>query len=286
MQKPFNFKTVKFASLESLAVIAQNDSIDLIMESLINIKNNPQFSGKAWQTAINKTMVLIQSGFNRVPFKVFAKGNSKLPFYSFSVLPGVSCPGAGECLSFCYSPKAWRYPAAYFRQLQNTLLMRFNFREIMKAALCIPVNSTVRLYVDGDFANKSDINNWFHCMNEFPELSFYGYSKSLELIADYSRNNKLPINYKLNLSSGHNASINTVEYIKTLPIYRGEFVAVNIGRKVRSKDYGTKPVNDAIRSKFTDRVFPCPGKCGNCTSVGHACGSDKFSGKIIAIAVH
>lgn len=57
----------------------------------------------------------------RTPFKVFKlKGNTKLPFATFSTLPIVTCPGAGECADWCYSFTAWRYPAAFARQLQNT----------------------------------------------------------------------------------------------------------------------------------------------------------------------
>ena len=283
MKKPFNFKTQTFRALESLAVIAQNNPLDDVRMGLQTLLKSPGFEGKtAWIKNINKTLQFLND-FEPV-YSVYSKGNSKLPFYSFSVLPGVSCPGAGECLAFCYSPKAWRYPAAFFRQLQNTVLMRFNFREIVKETLKIQKGSTVRLYVDGDFSNQSDITNWFHCMSEFPELEFYGYSKSLQLIANY--NEDFPRNYKLNLSSGHNASDSVVQSIKALSIYRGEFIAVNIGKKIQASDYGTKETNDAIRSKFTDKVFPCPGKCGECTSVGHACGSEKFKGKIIAIAVH
>lgn len=283
MKKPFNFKTQTFSALESLAVIAQNNSLGDVIVELQALLKSPAFKDKtAWAKNINKTLEFL--GDLKPVYAVYAKGNSKLPFYSFSVLPGVSCPGAGECLQFCYSPKAWAYPAAFFRQLQNSILMRFNFREIIKETLRIPKGSTIRLYVDGDFSNESDVNNWFHCMNEFPELSFYGYSKSLQLLADY--NADFPRNYKLNLSSGHNASASVVQSIKALPIYRGEFIAVNTGRKIRASDYGTKETNDAIRSNFTEKVFPCPGKCGECTSVGHACGSEKFKGKIIAIAIH
>ena len=64
----------------------------------------------------------------KLPHKTFIKGNGKLPFLSFSTLPAVTCPGAGDCLVYCYSYKAWRQPAAFFRQVQNTLLMHnFNF---------------------------------------------------------------------------------------------------------------------------------------------------------------
>jgi hypothetical protein len=70
---------------------------------------------------------------------IFAKnGNTKLRFVAFSALPIVTCPGAGACggiakigeqpdlkKAYCYSLKAWRYPAAFIRQLSNTLLLRF-----------------------------------------------------------------------------------------------------------------------------------------------------------------
>ena len=63
------------------------------------------------------------------PFSVFARGNSKLPFFAFSALPFVTCPGMGACAKFCYSLRAWRYPAAFFRQLQNTWLMGRSYND-------------------------------------------------------------------------------------------------------------------------------------------------------------
>ena len=59
----------------------------------------------------------------KLPQAVFTIGNKKLPCLSFSTLPGVTCSGAGVCLDYCYSFKAWRQPGAFFRQVQNTLLM-------------------------------------------------------------------------------------------------------------------------------------------------------------------
>ena len=44
----------------------------------------------------------------KLPYNVFKVGNSKLPFLNFSTLPGSTCPGAGECLNYCYSFKSWR----------------------------------------------------------------------------------------------------------------------------------------------------------------------------------
>lgn len=66
---------------------------------------------------------------------ISAKGNSKLPFASYSTLPMASCPGAGSCRvevveqpgrglvadGYCYSFTAWRYPSAFARQWRNAL---------------------------------------------------------------------------------------------------------------------------------------------------------------------
>lgn len=90
----------------------------------------------------------------------------------------------------------------------------------------------------------------------------------------------------MNISSGHNSGADTVEAIKLLPITRGEFRAVSIGRKVKSTDHGTIENNRAIRAAVPEKVFPCPGKCGTCTGAGHACGLPVMRGKVIAIAMH
>ena len=115
-----------------------------------------------------------QSGPAR--FSVFMEtGNSKLPFYAFSSLPGFDCPGAGACLygdneftpdnfgkGWCYSFKGWRYPAAFFRQLQNSLLLRNQAGRalIAKQFHEIPAGRTLRLYVDGDFASLEILRFW------------------------------------------------------------------------------------------------------------------------------
>ncbi len=215
----------------------------------------------------------------KLPYKMLKKGNIKLPFYSFSTLPIVTCMGSGDCENWCYSFKAWRYPSAFFRQCQNTLLM-FNFerirKEVLKLDAKVKVTTEFRLYVDGDFNTRKDLTNWMQLLKECNNLNAYGYSKSFPLFLELKDENyKFPDNYTLNLSNGGRYDFLT-EKMKALSITRGRFYAVKVkkGEKLRDQFQGKK-------------IFSCPIKCGTCTKIGHACGNkDVFKDMDIVIAIH
>lgn len=64
-----------------------------------------------------------------------------------------------------------------------------------------------------------------------------------------------------------------------MPIVRGRFDAIKAENK--------KVALTILRDKYpNNKVFMCPGKCGNCTPIGHACGSDRFKNVVIGILVH
>jgi hypothetical protein len=174
---------------------------------------------------------------------------------------------------------------------QNAYLMRFAPDQISLAFATIAVSRPdgfdFRLYVDGDFANGADVAFWMGLLNETPNARAYGYSKSFAALLGFDLIGKWPTNYMLNISGGHNASPAMVSYVKALPITRGEFVAVSIGRKVKGSDHGTPETNALLRAAFPDqKVFPCPGTCGTCTGAGHACGLPQMKNRVIAIAMH
>lgn len=231
-------------------------------------------------------------------FPVFTlDGNTKLPFASFSTLPIVSCPGAGNCVEWCYSLKSWQYTGAFMRQAQNTLLLRFDRRTIIGAWQGLDSGLTVRLYVDGDFDSESTAIFWFNLMRQRPDLDCYGYSKSLEIIDRLS--SMVPANYTLNLSSGSRYDNNDdlINRLLALPFVRGRFVAVEISgddiprgsERYDSAEYHRQVRESALSSGF-GKVFSCPGRCGQCTGKGHACGTRTDSGHLvkltIAIGVH
>lgn len=287
--KNFTDSAKTFKALQSFAVIVQTGTIEETMQALHTLKASPLFAGKkGWQANFSKLEQVIVSGLPM--YSVFAlNGNSKLPFVSFSSLPGVTCPGAGDCLIFCYSFRAWRYPAAFMRQCQNAFLMRHNQPAIVQALHAVNDSFKgeaydVRLYVDGDFSSADDVSFWFDTIKAFPLAKVYGYSKSFEAILSYGAS--YPTNYMLNISGGHNASFETIERVKALPITRGEFIAVSIGKKVKSTDHGKPETNKALRDSFKIKAFPCPGTCGTCTGKGHACGMQALKGVPIIIAMH
>lgn len=263
------------------------------------IHSKAKSGGKGWRDVFGR----FDAG--KLP-PIFAKGNGKLPFFAFSSLAGLDCPQAGACLyrggdesagpmsGFCYSFKAWRYPAAFFRQLVNSLRLRTKAgrEEIIAAWMALPQGATVRLYVDGDFASPEILAFWMRLCFARPDLKVYGYSKSWALLLAYAESGaRFPSNYLLNLSSGGSGTEAEKDAVSRLPIARGEFIAVptlaDHGKAYQSRrNAGFGEYARDVREQAGRRVFVCSGKCGDCTPSGHACGSEKFRGVPIAIGIH
>lgn len=235
---------------------------------------------------------------------VSLEGNAKLGrFAVWSTLPLFTCPGMGECGKWCYSVKGWRCPGSLARQLHNTMFLKFRPGLVRESFLALPAGITFRLYVDGDFDSLETIRFWMDCVWARPDVNAYGYSKSWELLWQYhtESNGVWPRNYLLNLSSGGRKQKVTAEQMKSLPIYRGEFIAVpihyrpirngkpfkgNIGVwRYQDPEYH-KAVLKAARERGIKKAFSCPGKCDACTKQGHACGTERFKGVPVVIGIH
>jgi len=272
------------------------------------LKQSSKLNKLGWYIAADKLKrwinAPIESDFT--PFNTWAIGNSKLPFLSWSTLPGVNCPGAGVCwlggTGFCYSPKAWRYPSAFARQLQNTILESGHFgravilqhldRQLAKPNFKKMDRVTLRLYVDGDFTSLDILKFWLDAIKARPQLEVYGYSKSLHLFKELSETGyEFPSNYTLNGSAGSvYQDTPTAAKVGQLSFFRGEFIAVPV-QKSTLKAWREGALDKAqaheIRGQFKEKVFICPGKCGECTKQGHACGNnDTFNNVKIVIPAH
>lgn len=180
-------------------------------------------------------------------------GNKKLPFMAYSELPLVTCPGAGACSTWCYSLKAWRYPAAFVRQCLNTLagqfdaeqgerqwptyvtqLVAYRSRRIRKNKVCF-----FRLFVDGDFFDKQSVVAWHEALKHVGPGSFgstfgveaYGYSKCWDFFVSLANAGySFAPNYVVNASSGSRFANNATlkAQMLSLDVCRGEFRAVDI----------------------------------------------------------
>jgi len=229
--------------------------------------------------------------------KIFAKsGNRKLPFLSFSTMPDVTCPGAGECLSFCYSFKGWRNVHPFFRQLRNTLLMKYSFSTIkgeMKKVLNERKFKNMesvdfRLYVDGDFSSLFDVAYWMDLLAETPRVNAYGYSKSWKELLAYNEGNEFPSNYVLNISSGSKFTMKgkLFDKVSGLSCTRNAFMAIRIanGLKIDTPAY-RKALKVAANEQGISKMFICGGSCGDCTKIGHACGLASLNAPVV-IGIH
>lgn len=277
-----------------VAAIAKHDSV--AAKSAIRKALRGE-TGRDWKRFLGELILTLDDGVaRRAIFK--GNGNDKVPFLCWSSLPGKGfCPGAGICLTFCYSFKAWRYPAAFCRQAQNSwLLHSADGRELILADLDTFENLAdgdrvdFRLYVDGDFGSVEHVKFWMDAIRARPWLKAYGYSKSWRELLTYSATEEFPSNYLMNLSSGSLHSDALKRAIAAKFVARGEFIAVDIGHGFPSASHGTREHNRELRAAFAKidsrKAFTCPGKCGSCTPSGHACGSEKFRNIPIIIAVH
>lgn len=282
-----------------LATLASLNQLDRLRERLSELQPLVKQGRGTWGENIEKMLAFLSDGIPR--FSIFAKGNGKLPFAAFSVLPLVSCPGAGACKKWCYSLKAWRYPAAFFRQLQNLiLLISPEGREtVAKAWNKLAKGAHVRLYVDGDIHSLEILEYWQNLCRQRSDLQVYGYSKSWGIFLRFT--GEWASNYTLNLSSGskfvNSPAVKT--QVSALPIVRGEFVAVPVTSKAPKRNLKTgQPLNPAAwqahrlevlvsaKRLGMGKVFVCPGLCGFCANGKHACGNRAFNGIPIVIGIH
>jgi hypothetical protein len=317
----------------------QPDPEKMKVRSYENARNS--YRDSAYWTEVRKLINWLSDPVRKTPpFEVFTEGSSKLPFFQWSTVPGATCPGAGKCWdespsevevdsqgrafrkqqsmpsgAYCYSLSGWRHVVPFLRQLQNTVLTRMSDKShILRAMNKISEDGkknreerVVRLFVDGDFDSLSTLEFWMHICDRFPDLQFYGYSKSWDLFIEYDRKHGgvWPSNYALNLSNGTmwekldekipGIYARKIDEMMKISCVRGRFIAI---KKVKSKmpaytekmakaeiDPRNVPgheqhMRDVIeeaerqRAKFgiVGKMVSCPGKCFACVGKNYSGG--------------
>ena len=166
---------------------------------------------------------------------------------------------------------------------------------VADAFLDLPEGITMRLYVDGDFSSRRDVDFWFKLLRLRPDVQAYGYSKSWDELVGHE---VVPANYILNLSGGGRERKVSKDAMRSLPMVRGEYIAVPVPQRfisMREARYDDPEYHEAVREAARalghTKVFSCPGLCGQCVKGKngqwtHACGDMRFQGVVIANGIH
>jgi hypothetical protein len=163
-----------------------------------------------------------------------AKIDSSVGIFDLPVM--TTCPGAGQCIRYCYAMKA-----EWWGRGRPTLRNRIdNLKETYKTTFVADVvrrikEDEIRIFrpqESGDFYDQPYVDKWIEIADECPETTFYAYTKSLHL--NLSR---FPSNFTLIFSKGgkydrkirmarHNYA--RVDEINNNTIAKGEFVCPEV----------------------------------------------------------
>lgn len=100
-----------------------------------------------------------------------------------SVTGLVTCPGAGWCARLCYAQQG-RMRMANCRQAQErrlALSLAPGFVESIVRELKARKWARVRVHDTGDFYNPAYLGHWFEIINQFPDKSFFAYTKMVPM---------------------------------------------------------------------------------------------------------
>lgn len=94
-----------------------------------------------------------------------------------------TCRGANACKAYCYA-KQGRYtmPNVFDARLANLVAsVSADFVEKTVEALLASKADIVRVHDSGDFYSQVYLEKWFMIARHLPEMTFYAYTKSLDL---------------------------------------------------------------------------------------------------------
>ena len=176
--------------------------------------------------------------------KVF---NFGIPAYK-SITGKITCPFADECINFCYARKGayiWgNVKPAFERRFELTrssdFIVEMN-KEILKKK-----PDYVRVHDSGDYYSKEYLNKWIEIAIHNPDVRFYSYTNSVEIL----KSTVLPDNYDIIYSmSGKQRHMIDIEVDRHARIFTNRTELLKFGYKDTSEIdlYATKWFNETNR---------------------------------------
>jgi len=125
---------------------------------------------------------------------------------TFSLPAVVTCPGADKCLKagYCHAGN-FNYKSVKDKYASNYLAsQRADFVDRINAELSDKWTYTqyVRIHPTGDFYSLDYFKKWVTIANDNPSVTFYAYTKSIDIVKAYTLINELPANMVITYSYG------------------------------------------------------------------------------------
>lgn len=173
--------------------------------------------------------------------------NFGIPAYK-SITGKITCPFADKCIKFCYARKGayiWgNVKPAFERRFELTrssdFIVEMN-KEILKKK-----PDYVRVHDSGDYYSKEYLNKWIEIAIHNPDVRFYSYTNSVEIL----KSTVLPDNYDIIYSmSGKQRHMVNIEVDRHARIFSNRTELLKFGYKDTSEIdlYATKWFNETNR---------------------------------------
>lgn len=189
-------------------------------------------------------------------------GNVKIGrVMNVSTAPVFACGNCKECKHYCYDIKAnLQYGNVLRARARNYVLAKFHreeyFSQIRRALAKRRRNKYFRWHVAGDILDYDYLCEMVQIAKEFPEFTFWTYTKMYVLVNNYCKQNggrsAIPSNLSIMFSEWDG-----------MPMYNPYgFGTFSCKLEAGNKNHP---------AEYFDTLYKCPGNCDICKAAGRGC---------------
>ncbi len=117
---------------------------------------------------------------------ILKNGNTKLgkAIFDFSLPPVASCPDSTECALTCYAVKSYKLYKTAEKSWNDNFKLVINDLDAFKTMVINQLSKgkikSLRIHASGDFYTMDYLNAWLEIIKQYPEISFFAYTKAFQ----------------------------------------------------------------------------------------------------------